>query len=202
MADVGSERDRARERARSTADTSSAAHRGPGGGNPGASGTGDATHGHGHTAGAEEEREQDNPIQDVLADLGELKTWGQHLLAAKLDGVKLKIRHLMFLALFAVVGLTTGAALMITGAVLLLSGLAEAVGTWLESPWLGKVLVAAVFFAILIVAVLVVYRSVVNRFRTHLQKKYDALHARQRIHHGIDVEQRAHDLAREEKHAG
>lgn len=195
MTDVGSERDRPYERTRSAKGTTSAARTG-------------ATSGTSRPSGAEPpardepEEPEENPVHDVLADIAQLKAWGRHLLAAKLDNVKLKLRHVTFLVLFALVGLTTGAALMVTGAVLLLSGLAEAVGTWLESPWLGKVLVAAVFFGVLSVVVLVVWRGVVARFHRHLQKKYDALHARQRIHHGVDVEQRAHELAREEKHGG
>lgn len=141
-----------------------------------------------------------SPVADVLADLGELKTWARHLLTAKLDTIKLKARHLAFLGLLIVVALVTGAALMVTGAVLLLQGLAEGAGVWLGSVWLGKVLVAGVFFIGLIVTVVLVRNAVIRTFDRHLQRKYDALHARHRIHHGHDVEERAHERAREEQH--
>jgi membrane protein implicated in regulation of membrane protease activity len=142
----------------------------------------------------------DDPLQDLMRDLAELRSYAKHFVAAKLDGVKLGVRKVLLRGAFAVVGLVFTAALVITGAVLLLSGLSGAFGALVGIPWLGDLITAGLFFALLTIGVIVADRALVQRFRKALTRRYDARKAAQRLHHGTDVEHRAAENARSEIH--
>src|SRR5687768_5258397 len=96
-------------------------------------------------------------VKGALGALGEAKEYLGYFVSAKLDGIKLSLRNVGIYAALGLVGLAAGIALLATTIVLLLTGLAGAIGAiWdPDIPWAGALIVGGVI--LLAVALAVVF---------------------------------------------
>jgi hypothetical protein len=120
--------------------------------------------------------------------LKELQAYGGHYLSAQLDAVALKARTL---AIYAALGLVAGLvaiAGLIYATILLLSGLADAIGVLLgHRPWLGAMITGFVVLAGAAITTYLLVSSLLGKSRRQLHQKYEDLKSRQRNDLGRDV---------------
>ena len=121
--------------------------------------------------------------------LSELKEFASYYVAAKLDGVKVTFRNLGIYAALGIVGLIAASAIITTAVVLLLTGLAFAIGAIFEKdrPWVGAIVVGAVVLGGLAGGIIFGMKKLTNTFRRQLVQKYENRQRDQRINFGEDV---------------
>src|SRR5688572_12630436 len=89
-------------------------------------------------------------LKDAVKQLGELKTYAAHFVAAKVDGIKVSVRSLGVYAVLGIVGLIAGAAVIATSVVLLLLGAALGLSALLGTGlWSGSLIVGGVMLGLL-----------------------------------------------------
>src|SRR5687768_9217043 len=83
-------------------------------------------------------------FKDVGTRFAELKEYASYYVAAKADGIKTSFRNLGLYAVLGIVGLMAGGAVVVTAAVLLLTGIAGAISAIFRSDltppdrtWIG-----------------------------------------------------------------
>jgi len=131
--------------------------------------------------------------------IGELREYATYYLSAKLDGFKVTGRNLGIYAVLGIVGLIAMSAMITTAVVLLLVGLALAIGKPFnpDQPWVGAVVVGLLVLGGLAAAVIIGMRKLTNTSRAALVRKYEERQRQQRIHFGRDVRGREADPATE-----
>jgi hypothetical protein len=136
-----------------------------------------------------------NPAVDAVAKIsgsvGELKEYLSYLMAAKMDGVKSSIRNVGLYAAIGMVGLIVGGAILATAGVLLVVGIAQALGALFNRMWLGNLVTAVLFLGLLGVGVWLMMSKVTKSWRNATWKKYEDRKREQRKQYGHDVHQRA-----------
>jgi hypothetical protein len=131
-------------------------------------------------------------LERVSRDVSEIGEYVRHLVAAKIDGVRLAIRKAIIATALGLFGLLAAAALLITSIVLLLTGLSGAFTDWFDSPlWVGDLLAGGLALALLGVAIFVVHRRIASASRRKTIAKHEQRHAEQRGRFGHDVRARA-----------
>src|SRR3954451_1276871 len=83
-------------------------------------------------------------LKQASSRVGELKEYVGLLIAAKVDGLKLTLRKIVLYAMLGIVGAVIGAAMLVTAAVYVLSGLAGAIGALFPDKygwWVGRLIV-------------------------------------------------------------
>lgn len=130
---------------------------------------------------------------DAMAELGkrfgELKEYAGYFVAAKLDGVKITVRNIGVYAVLGILALIAGSAVVTTAVVLLLVGLAFAIGAIFEydKPWFGAIVVGLLVLGGLAAGVIFGMRWLTNTSRKALVQKYENRQRDQRINFGRDV---------------
>jgi hypothetical protein len=154
---------------------------GSGAGAGGGSGATSATNGDGHSPA--------EAFKDVGARLGELKEFASYYVAAKLDAYKVTARNLGMYAALGIVGLIAGSAIISTAAVLLLVGLAIAIGKPFnpDQPWVGAIVVGLLVLGGLAGGIIFFMKRLTNTARAALVEKYKNRQRDQRIQFGEDV---------------
>src|SRR5205085_7593247 len=101
-------------------------------------------------------------LRDASARLGELKEYVSLLIAAKVDGLKLTLRKLVLYAILGIVGGTIGAAMLVTAAVYVLSGIAGAIGALFPDRygwWAGRLIVGVLVVGATLIGVMLLMKS-------------------------------------------
>jgi hypothetical protein len=121
--------------------------------------------------------------------LAELKEFASYYVGAKLDGVKVSFRNLGIYAALGIVGLIAVSAVITTSVVLLLTGLAFAIGAMFKQdrPWVGAIVVGVVVLGGLVGGIIFGMKKLTNTFRRQLVQKYENRQRDQRINFGEDV---------------
>jgi len=116
-----------------------------------------------------------------------------HYLSAKADLLKLSVRKIVMMVALGVVGLIIGGAALATAGVMLLVGLANAIGAIFEpdKPWVGQLIVSVLVIGGVIAMIMMVTRKMTGASKARTVAKYEAKRADQRAHFGEDVAQRA-----------
>jgi len=135
-------------------------------------------------------------FRSAMKSLGEAREYLGYLVSAKLDGVKLTLRRVGILAALGVVALLAGGAIVVTASVLLIAGLAQALGVLFAGDygprvWLGNLIVG---FGVLLLIGGGTYFLMSRLFGASKRatvKKYELRRQRQRADYGHDVLQRA-----------
>ena len=147
--------------------------------------------------------EPQRPPADAFKEIGErfaeLKEYAAYYVAAKADGIKASFRNLGIFAALGVVGLLAGGAVIVTAGVLLLTGLAGAIGAIFDPdlPWVGNLVVGAVVLGGLAAATILFLRKMTAASRERTVKKYESRQQHQRVQFGHDVHERARQAERE-----
>jgi hypothetical protein len=131
--------------------------------------------------------------------IGELREYASYYVGAKVDGFKITFRNIGIYAVLGVVGLIVMSAMVTTAVVLLLVGLALAIGKPFDpdQPWVGAVVVGLLVLGGLAAGVIIGMRKLTNTSRAALVRKYEERQRQQRIHFGRDVRGREADPATE-----
>jgi len=143
----------------------------------------------------------DVPPQDALKSagryLGELKAYAGNLLSAKADALKLTVKRLVIFAGLGIVGLIIGGAMLVTAAVLLLSGLANLLSAAFNppKPWFGQLIVGFIVLAGTLVGTWLMLKKLTGASKSATVKKYEQLHEQQRREYGHDVAQRSRETS-------
>jgi hypothetical protein len=130
----------------------------------------------------------------------ELREYVGYFVSAKVDGIKLTFRNI---ALYAVLGLVAGVVglgLLVTAAVLLLTGLAGAIGAIFEpdKPWLGALIVGFVVLVGVFVGVWLVMKKVTGASHRATVQRYENRKRDERGQfEGHDVQERAREHAQQ-----
>lgn len=152
--------------------------------------TGASSNGHGHSP--------TDAFKDVGVRLAELKEFASYYLGAKLDAYKVSLRNLGMYAALGIVGLIAGSAIITTAAVLLLVGLALAIGKPFnpDQPWVGALVVGLLVLGGLAFGIIFFMKKLTNTSRKRLVEKYENRQRDQRIHFGEDVRGRRAGVGR------
>jgi hypothetical protein len=128
-------------------------------------------------------------FREAAAKLGELKEFASYYVAAKADAWKVTFRNLGMYAALGIVGLIAGSAIISTAAVLLLVGLAIAIGKPFDpdQPWVGAIVVGLLVLGGLAGGIIFFMKRLTNTARAALVEKYKNRQRDQRIQFGEDV---------------
>ena len=128
-------------------------------------------------------------FRDVGLRLAELKEFASYYVAAKLDAWKVTFRNLGMYAALGILGLIAGSAIISTAAVLLLVGLALAIGKPFDpdQPWVGAIIVGLLVLGGLAGGIVFFMKRLTNTSRKRLVEKYENRQRDERIQFGEDV---------------
>lgn len=133
---------------------------------------------------------------EALKDLGrqitELRSHVSYFISAKLDGIVVSLRNAGIYTAIGVVGLIVAGGLLVTAAVLLLSGLAGAVSAMFDArAWVGELIVGLLVLALAAAGVWFGLSWLTKNSRTKTVNKYERKRNDQRASFGHDVHDRA-----------
>lgn len=130
-------------------------------------------------------------------NFAELKDYVGYFLAAKMDGIRLSVRNLGLYAVLGTLGLIAGGAIVVTSAVLLLTGLAGAIGAIFDpdKPWVGEILVGLLVLGGLAGGTVLMMKKLTKASRERTVKKYESRQRQQRVEYGHDVAERGREPA-------
>jgi hypothetical protein len=140
---------------------------------------------------------QDLPPAEALKAagryFGELKSYAGDYVAAKLDGIKLSAKRAVILAGLGLVGLIVGGSILVTAAVLLLTGLANLLASAFNppKPWFGQLIVGFIVLAGAFTGTWLMLRKLTGASKKATLQKYQAMHEQQRRDYGHDVAERS-----------
>ena len=114
-----------------------------------------------------------------------------------MDGIKLSFRNLGLYAVLGVLGALAGGAIVVTAAVLLLTGLAGAIGAIFDPDklWVGQIVVGLLVLGGLAAGVVLFLKKFTKTSRERTVKKYESRQRQQRVDYGHDVAERGHEPA-------
>jgi len=180
---------------RSSRSSTHAAPQTPDSGRP-RSASSDGTDGHGSVHDVQAESPADS-IRHAGNLLAELKSFASNYLAAKGDALKLSLKRGVIFAGLGVVGLIAAGGMLVTAVVLLLMGIANAIGKLFDpdQPWVGQVVVGVLILGGTGLGAWLMLRKITNRSREQTVAKYEQRHNEQRRKFGHDVRQHADQQA-------
>ena len=147
----------------------------------------------------DDERSPADAFKDLGSQLGEIKEYATYYLAAKADGIKASFRNLALFAVLGILGLIAGGAVVVTAVVLLLTGIAGAIGNVFrydplvppDRTWVGEITVGLVILGAMGIGTMMFMKKFTAASRERTVKKYESRQQQQRIRYGHDVHERA-----------
>lgn len=139
----------------------------------------------------------ETPLTDALQQrlhtvrqlVSELTDYAKHYLTARLDRLAFSVRRVMFLAVLGMGAAIVGLAALIYATILLMSGVAEALGLIFGNrPWLGSIVTGLLVLGVSGIVTYYVVSSIAGKSRKQVHDRYEALKAQQRQQHGHDVD--------------
>jgi hypothetical protein len=127
----------------------------------------------------------------------EIREYASYYAATKTDALKTKITTLVIYAVLGIVAGIVGLAVLATAGVMLVRGIAGALGEAFGRPWLGELVTALGLLMILAVGAFVGLKVVTGTFKKKLVAKYEQRHKEQRERFGADVFQRSDKKAKD-----
>jgi len=132
-------------------------------------------------------------ISDAATRFAELKAYIAQYAAARADAMKLSIRKVVLLAIMGVLGLIVGGALLVTAAVIIVTGLAQLIGHLLgDRLWAGNLIVGFLMLGLVALGAWLVVRKMTNASHTATVNRYERRLKQQRVTlDGHDARQRS-----------
>jgi hypothetical protein len=124
-----------------------------------------------------------HPLDSLAAHLGELREHANHYAQATADRFKLTLRQAAIRAVLGCLALLVGATLLITAAVMLLSGIAGGIGTLLAGHmWAGELITGLTLLLGVAAAAWWGMRRLTDSSRRKTIEKYERRHHEQLSH--------------------
>jgi len=138
-------------------------------------------------------------VRGIGEKLGEIGEYASYFISAKLDGLKVSVRNIGVYAALGIIGLIALSTVVTTAVVMLLVGLAMAIGKAFDPDqyWVGALIVSVVVLAGLVGGVIFGLKKLSNTSRSALVRKYEERQRQQRVRFGQDVRGREADPADE-----
>ena len=132
-------------------------------------------------------------LKDIGTRLSELGEYVSYFIGAKVDGIKITLRNVGIMAGLGVIGLIAAGGFIVTLVVLLLRGIAGAIGAMFNPDrlWAGELITSVLFLTLLGVGVMIGLKMLTKSSRERTAKKYAARQQQERVKFGTDVHQRA-----------
>lgn len=131
-------------------------------------------------------------FRKLLDDGRELLEYVQLYLSAKADAVKAQVRTIGLLAVLGVLGAVAGAGIIVTAAVLIVVGVADALGALFGGHyWAGDLVTGVLFLGIIGGGACFMMGRLTNSSKRRTVQKYEERLNRQRQDFGTDVHQQA-----------
>jgi hypothetical protein len=136
-------------------------------------------------------------LKDISKRFAELGEYVSYFIAAKLDGIKATTRNIGIMAGLGVMGAIAGGGFLVTLIVLLLRGIAGAIGALFDPDrlWAGELITSVLFLTAIGIGVMIAMKKLTKSSRERTAKKYAARQQTERAKFGTDVNQRALDPA-------
>jgi hypothetical protein len=133
-------------------------------------------------------------IQNALRSLSEIREYIAYFITAKIDGLKVSLRRIGIFAALGGIGLVAGAAAIVTATVLVIVGLAQAIGLLLGGNfWAGNLIVGLLLLGLIGAGAYLAVSRLFKASRKATVKKYELRRQRQRADFGHDVIDRARE---------
>ncbi len=131
-------------------------------------------------------------LSEAVAQIGELKEYASHFVAAKADGIKASLRKAAVYGALGALAAVAGAAAIVTGVVLLLNGLAQAIALLLGGRmWAGNLIVGFLLICAVALGAWLGVRRFFGSSRARTVDRYERRLQQQRANFGHDARERA-----------
>jgi len=129
---------------------------------------------------------------------GEIREYASYYFSTKTDALKNKITMLAIYAVLGIVAGVVGLAVLATAGVLLVRGIAEALGAAFGKQWLGDLVTSVGLLVLLAGGAFIGLKVLSGTFKRKLMAKYEQRHQEQRERFGTDVFQRSREAQQQE----
>ena len=138
----------------------------------------------------------DEPVPTGAAAIGkrarEVAAFGGYYLSAQFDRIKLTAINIAMFAVLGVMALAIGLAVVFTAAVLLVVGVAQAIGSLLGGHmWAGNLITAVAILGVIAAAVVIGFKVVTKSTRGKVAATYEQRKREQRADFNTDVKQQS-----------
>jgi hypothetical protein len=158
----------------------------------------------GPAADDDNDRSPTDAFKDLGSHFGELKEYASYYIAAKADGIKASFRNLGLFAVLGIVAMMVGGATVVTATVLLLTGIANAIGEIFrhdavapDRTWVGEIVVGLLILGGIGIGTMLFMKKFTAASRERTVKKYESRQQQQRVQYGHDVHERAREAERQ-----
>lgn len=128
----------------------------------------------------------------------EIREYAGYYVSTKTDALKNKITMLVIYAVLGIVAGVVGLAVLATAGVLLVRGIAEALGAAFGKQWLGDLVTSIGLLILLAGGAFIGLKVLSGTFKRKLMAKYEQRHQEQRERFGTDVFQRSREAQQQE----
>ena len=137
-------------------------------------------------------------FKEAASRFAEVKEYAGYYVGAKVDSIKVTLRNVAVYAALGLVGGIVGVAVLIAATVMLLNGLAGAIGAFFDpdKPWVGNLVVGLLIVGGAAAAVIFGLKSITGSSRKRTIEKYENRKRDERSIYGHDVQQRAAEQER------
>ena len=131
-------------------------------------------------------------LRDAMAQIGELREYAVHYLAARFDVLKLSVRNAVLWIAIGILAILAGVAVVVTAIVIACVGLAQAIAAMLGGRmWAGNLIVGIVLIAAIVVGIWLGMKRLFSASLTRTVERYERKLRRQRLERGHDAKERA-----------
>lgn len=130
---------------------------------------------------------------NLSAQIAQLKEYAAYYAAAKLDGIKWSMTRIAVMAVLGIVALIVGAGVLVTAAVLFVTGLASGLGRAFgpDMAWLGWIIVGGLVLVATAIGALMGLSALTKSTQRRMAEKYENKRRRQQYEYGTNVRSRA-----------
>lgn len=147
-----------------------------------------------HAGFAEAKAAAGSAASTISDRLAEIREYAGYYAATKTDAIKVKVTWLAVYAALGMVAAVVGVAALATAGVLLVRGVAGALGALFGGrDWLGELVTGLGLLLLLGIGAVVVLKVLSGTFKRKLMAKYEQRHHDQRERFGADVLQRSRE---------
>jgi membrane protein implicated in regulation of membrane protease activity len=133
-------------------------------------------------------------VHRLSQGINELREYAAYYVMARSDAIRASVRKTGLYAVVGVIAAVLGCAILATGGVLLMLGLAGGISQWLGAgPWLGQLVVGFIIPAIVLAAAVFFVKRALGKSRQRTIQRYEQRQNQQRERFGHDV----HDVGAE-----